>query len=157
MTSIRLQCQAVLPFTPEEIAAQILDMSRWPEFQGYGPLPGIRSAKFDVLTEEIVGTRIQVENTDGSTHVEEIEKWLPGDRLEMRMCEFSLPLSRLATSILEVWEFSRTDNGCTVVRSLEMFAVSPLTAPILWLLSFLLKKAIARHLKQMADGAENKS
>ena len=51
---------------------QILDLSKWPEFNGYGPLPGIREADFETKTDEIVGTKIRVTNRDGSTHVEEI-------------------------------------------------------------------------------------
>lgn len=41
MKPITFFCQATLPLTPEEIASQILDLSKWPEFNGYGPLPGM--------------------------------------------------------------------------------------------------------------------
>jgi hypothetical protein len=47
MKPITFTCEATLPQKPEEIASQILDLSRWPEFNGYGPLPGIREAEFE--------------------------------------------------------------------------------------------------------------
>ena len=96
----------------------------------------------------IVGSRIRVINTDGSTHVEEIVQWQP-ERIEMHMKEFSTPLSRLASGIEETWDFKRIDNTTRVTRSFKLHAKSALTRPVLWLISILLKKAIARHLRQM--------
>lgn len=146
---IRFTCEATLTQTPEEIASQILDLSKWPEFNGYGPLPGIKQAEFETKTAEIVGTRIRVTNRDGSTHVEEIVEWKPTRRLRLHMHKFSPPLSRLATSFDETWEFEQESDRTHVVRSFEMHPKSALTRPLLWLISFLLKRAIARHLEQM--------
>lgn len=39
MKPIMFFYQATLPQKPEEIARQILDLSRLPEFNGYRPLP----------------------------------------------------------------------------------------------------------------------
>ena len=39
MRPITFRCNATLPLAPEVIAGQILDLARWPEFGGYGPLP----------------------------------------------------------------------------------------------------------------------
>ena len=72
MKPITFSCHESLPFAPEEIAKQILDLTKWSDFHGYGPLPGIKVAEFEVRTEGIVGTRIRVTNVDGSSHVEEI-------------------------------------------------------------------------------------
>ncbi|WP_437191334.1 hypothetical protein [Planctomicrobium sp. SH527] len=77
MKPITFTCQATLPQLPEEIARQILDLSKWPEFDGYSPLPGIKVAEFKAKTAEVVGTRIRVTNRDGSTHVEEVVEWEP--------------------------------------------------------------------------------
>ena len=153
MTSrpITFSCETTLPQRPEEIASQILDLSRWPEFNGYGPLPGIKRAEFETRTDEVVGTRIRVTNRDGSTHVEEIVEWEPTRRLRLHMHEFSPPVSRLATSFDETWDFEREGDRTDVVRSFEMHPKSALTRPLLWLISFLLKRAIARHLEQMAQ------
>jgi len=154
MTSrpIRFSCEATLPQKPEEIASQILDLSKWPEFNGYGPLPGIKQAEFEASIDDIVGTRIRVTNRDGSTHVEEIVEWEPTRRLRLHMHEFSPPVSRLATAFDETWDFERDGDQTKVIRSFEMHPKSLVTKPLLWSISFLLKRAIARHLEQMAQG-----
>lgn len=149
MTPVSFSCDTTLPLPPDEIAEQILDNTNWPDFQGYGPLPGIKSAEFEVRTPDTVGTRIRVQNTDGSSHVEEIVEWEPQRRLRLRMAEFSAPLSWLASGIDETWEFERLGDTTNVVRSFQLHASSTLTRPFLWLISKLLKKAIDRHLSQM--------
>ena len=110
MKPIRFTCEATLPQKPEEIASQIPDLNRWPEFNGYGPLPGIRVAEFETKTAEVVGTRIRVTNRDGSTHIEEIVEFEPTRRLRLHMHEFSPPMSRLAAAIDETWEFERSGD-----------------------------------------------
>ncbi|MEW4488625.1 SRPBCC family protein [Thalassoglobus sp. JC818] len=147
---IRFACEITLPEQPEEIASKILDLSKWPEFNGYGPLPGIKAAEFEIETPEIIGTRIRVTNQDGSTQVEEIVNWEPTRQVRLHMSEFSRPLSGLATSFDELWEFERNGDKTHIVRTFQMFPKSNLTKPVLWMISFLLKRAIARHLKQMA-------
>ena len=128
----------------------ILDLSKWPEFQGYGPLPGIKSAEFEVRTPDVVGTRIRVGNTDGSSHVEEITDWQPNRQLTLQLREFSPPLSRLATHMDETWEFERMGNQTQVVRSFEIHAKSAVTRPAIWLISLMLRRAVARHLQQLS-------
>ena len=149
MKPIVFACKETLALAPEAIVRQILDLTKWPDFHGYWPIPGIKTAEFEVRTPNIVGSRIRVTNLDGSTHVEEIVEWQPDRRLQLRMGDFSAPLSRLATAFVETWEFQREDNGLKVTRSFEMNAKSILTKPILWFISFFLKRAIARHLIEL--------
>jgi hypothetical protein len=66
--------------------------TKWPDFNGYGPIPGIKVAEFEVQTPGIVGTRIRVTNRDGSSHVEEIVEWEPDDQLRLEIKELSAPL-----------------------------------------------------------------
>ncbi len=153
MNPVCFSCETTLPLRPNEIAEQVLDITNWPDFEGYGPLPGIKSAEFEVRTPEIVGSRIRVENTDGSSHVEEIVEWEPERSLRLNMAEFSAPLSRLATDIGETWEFERAGDTTNVVRSFQLHARSALTRPFLWLISKLLKRAIDRQLRQMNEHA----
>jgi hypothetical protein len=153
MKPITFTCTETLPLTPEEIAGQILDIANWPGFTGYGVLPGIKSAEFEARTPGVVGTRIKVTNTDGSSHVEEIVEWESERRLRFEMKGFSPPLSRLATGFVETWEFERLGDGTRVARSFKLHPKSSLARPVLWLISFLLKRAIARHLRQMREGA----
>jgi hypothetical protein len=146
---ITFACEETLGMLPEQIAQQILDTSRWSSFQGYAVLPGIKAAEFEIRTPEIVGSRVRVTNTDGSSHVEEIVEWEPDRRVRLHMREFSPPLSHLATGFEETWEFSPIGRETRVVRSFRLHATSRVTRPLLWLISILLKKAIARHLRQM--------
>jgi hypothetical protein len=123
VTPITFTCKATLALAPEDIAWQILDLAKWPDFHGYGPIPGIKAAAFDLQTPGVVGTRIRVTNLDGSRHVEEIIEWQPEHRLRLEMKEFVPPLSRLATRFEETWQFGlkveRTSPGhsrCTPSR-----------------------------------------
>jgi hypothetical protein len=151
MTPIRFACTATLPLRPADIVGQILDLDRWTEFTGYGVLPGIRAAEYEVRTPGVVGSRIKVTNTDGSQHFEEIVEWLPDRRVRLRMTGFSPPLCRIATEFVESWEFRPADGGTAVTRSFEMVPKFALARYVLWLISLLLRKAIARHLREMGD------
>ena len=151
MRPITFRCNAALPLAPEAVAVQILDLARWPEFVGYGPLPGIRSAEFEARSPDVVGTRIRVTNRDDSSHVEEVVEWQPARQVRLRMSDFSPPLSRLATAFVETWEFERNGDETSVTRSFELHAKSRATRPVLWLISLLLRRAVARHLRQMSN------
>jgi hypothetical protein len=149
MKPITFFCEATLSHSPAEICEQILEVANWPGFTGYGPLPGIQSAEYDVRTAEIVGSRIRVTNLDGSTHVEEIVEWEPARRLRLVMQEFSPPVSRLATKFDEVWEFQPVAGGTLVRRSFELYPKSWLARIPLRMIAIFLKRAVARHLRQM--------
>lgn len=151
MKPITFSCEATFLQQPEQIANQILDLSKWPDFKGYGPLPGIKQAQFEVKTDEIIGTRIRVVNQDGSTHIEEIVEWEPTRHLCLHLKEFSPPLSRLATRFEERWEFQLKGAGTRAVRSFTLHPKSILAKPILRLISIPLKKGIMRHLKEIAS------
>ena len=151
MKPITFSCHEMLSLAPEVIAEQILDVARWSEFRGYGPMPGIKAAEFETRTPNVVGSRIRVTNLDGSTHVEEIVEWQPDRRLRLQMGDFSKPLSRLSTGFVETWDFERDGDRTHVVRSFEMHPKSVLTMPLLWLISLLLRRAIARHLDQIQN------
>jgi hypothetical protein len=149
MKPITFTCRETLALAPADIAGQILDVAMWPEFTGYGPLPGVRSAEFEARTPEVVGTRINVTNTDGSTHVEEIVGWHPDARLELHMAGFSPPLSRLATRFEEEWAFVRAGDVTQVARTFRLYPKSVLARPVVWLISLLLRRAVAPHLRKM--------
>ena len=149
MKPITFSCSDIIDISSDEIAQQILNLANWSDFKGFGVLPGIKMAEFEVRTPEIVGSRIKVIDTNGSSHAEEIVEWQTDRRLRVHMKEFSPPLSRLATDFEETWDFEPSDSGTKVIRSFKLYAKSALTRPLLWLISILLKKAIARHLEQM--------
>jgi hypothetical protein len=118
-------------------------------------LPGIKVAQFEVTAPDVVGSRIRVTNTDGSSHVEEIVEWHPDSRLGLHLKEFSAPLARLANWFEETWDFERSGNATKVTRSFKLHAKSALTRPLLMVIPILLKKAITRHLRQMRFAASS--
>ena len=149
MNPLTFSCEATLSLAPENIAQQILDLTKWPDFHGYGPIPGIKAAEFDLKTPGIVGTRFRVTDSYGSSHIEEIVEWQPACRLSLHMKEFSPPMSWLATKFEEAWDFKRTENGTQVTRSFRLYPKSFVSRPLLRVISFFLRKAIARHLREM--------
>src|SRR3954469_10887177 len=100
MKPITFSCTDTLALAPADIAGRILDLSNWTDFTGYAVLPGIKAAEFEARPPGVVGSRIRVTNTDGSSHVEEIIIWEPDHHLQLDMKDFSPPLSRLATAFI---------------------------------------------------------
>ena len=151
MSPIKFTCEDILDLDPEEIARMILDVTRWSDFDGFGPVPGIKSAEFEFFEPGIVGSRIRVTNRDMSSHCEEIVEWQPNQRVRLQMMDFSAPLSHLATRFEETWEFRRAGNRTVVARSFRLYAKSGLARIPLWLISIFLKRAVARHLREMKN------
>lgn len=154
MKPVTFTCHERFQSPAAAIAALMLDVKNWSSFRGYGVLPGIRSAEFETASPEVVGSRILVENTDGSRHVETITEWQPERRVCLRMSEFSPPLSRLADRIEETWDFAVVGDGTQVSRTLAMYPRSVVAKPIVWGLSRLLRRAIALHLRQMREAEQ---
>lgn len=68
----------------------------------------------------------------------------------MKFQEFTPPLSRLASHFTEEWSLQPTTGGTDVTRRFQLVATSSLTRPFLWLISLLFRRAIDRHLDEMA-------
>jgi hypothetical protein len=143
-------CTRTSRLTGEEIGAQILRLENWPDFQGYGPLPGIAEAQFEIRTPDVVGTRIRVRNRDGSTHIEEIVEWQPAERITLEMKEFSWQMKLFSDRFVERWEFERSNGETAIRRSIELQHRSVFGWLVLAAISGLLKNAVDRHLAQIA-------
>lgn len=150
-------CKAIIPKTASEICAEIANVARWPEFKGYGLLPGIASAAYEQRTPTMIASRIRVRNTDGSGHVEEICAWEPGRKVVMKLHDFTPPLDRLATHFIEEWHFEAKNGATHVTRKFQLFPQHPAARPFLWLISLAFRRAIARHLAEMAREKGDKS
>lgn len=151
MRPLLIQTAFVTRVDPHEIAEAILDLSRWPEFEGWGPIPGIRSAEFEHWEDRVVGSRIRVMNRDGSAHVEQITVWDPPRRLELTLSSFPAPLRWLATRFVEGWSFQPAGDEWSVSRWMR---IEPRHAPARWLLrpiAFMLRRAMIRHVAPLAD------
>ena len=134
---------------PAQICQQIARVESWREFSGYGPLPGIASAQYEHRTDDMKGSRIRVQNSDGSGHVEEITEWNPDERVVLQLKEFSPPLNSLADRFVEEWEFTPAPAGTQVQRTFSLYPLNAVTRVPLWVISLLLRRAIARHLNEM--------
>ncbi len=162
MQPIRFECTKIIPQTAIEIAANIANLLRWSEFTGYGLLPGIANAEYVARTDDLVGSRVRVCNTDGSQHMEEFCEWNPGvnpgQKIVIKLYNFSPPLNHLATHFIEEWQFVAKEEGQTkptlVRRSFQLFPKQLIMRPLLWFIALLFKRAIARHLAEMATQAE---
>lgn len=136
--------ESTLPAPPERVFAYIVDLSKWPLFTGYGPLPGIAEASVEGGTVGL-GSRIRVRNTDGSVHHEVVEVFEPGRRYVIRM-ELAPPVSYVMASIHETVALEPEGDGTRMRRTFVVTPRSWLTAPIAWLFGgVLLPRAVERH------------
>jgi hypothetical protein len=136
--------------TPAEICTQLLDLERWPEFQGYSILPGIQSAHFEVKTPNMLGSRIAVQNTDGSAHIEEIITWDVDRQVALKFQNFSAPLNNLASHFIETWTFTPTDRGTDIIRAMSMYPKNILGWLMLLPISQMMKKAFEKQAQTMS-------
>jgi hypothetical protein len=146
----RTVCEREVRLPAEVFFEKILDVERWPSFRGWGPIPGIRSARFRRRTPEGVGSEIEVVNADGSSHVEEVVEWRPPRSLVMRMAGFSPPLAGLASHFVETWSLAPSAGGTRVTRSFELHSNGWRGRLVLPLVAWLLGRASARHLREMS-------
>ena len=134
---------------PAQICETILDLANWPSFEGSGPVPGIREARYLARPAGLVGTRIGVINADGSSHVEEIVQATQGRSRSLRIGEFSAPASWLFSHFLEHWRFRSEGDATEVERTMELFPRHPLTRPLALVISRYLQRALEQQLRTL--------
>lgn len=148
MPPITISLVAQVRSTPQAMCAAFLDLNRWPEFKGYALLPGIRAAHFQTRTPNLVGSRIQVHNTDGSSHLEEIIAWDEATGLAVKFHSFSPPVQHLATHFIETWALRRVGDQTEATRTLTMYPKNWLGWLVLLPMSQLMRQAFARQLAE---------
>ena len=152
MKPIEIKIVGLIRKPSPEICQEILDTERWSEFKGYSILPGIKSAQFEVKTPQIIGSRIKVQNNDGSSHIEEIIEWDVSNRIALRFQEFDSPLRNLATHFIETWEFRKSSDGTEASRIMTMYPKGVLGWLMLIPISRLMKKAFEENFRQTNNG-----
>ena len=150
MKPIEIVEYASVQKSSEEICSILLDTSRWTEFTGYSFIPGIQSANFEIKNPGIKGSRIRVQNKDGSSHIEEITEWDVKNKVSFRFQEFNSPLKKFASHFIETWNFSSSGSGTEIKRTMTLYPKSFAGRLILLPVSRLLKKAIGENLKQLS-------
>jgi hypothetical protein len=91
-----------------------------------------------------LGSRVRVSNGDGSVHHEVLDGFEPGRRLVLRM-ELAGPPAFLLASIREEVTLAPTARGTAIERRFELRPRSVLTAPMAWVLSACLARAVRAH------------
>ncbi len=155
-SAIQISCSIKSSLPAESIRKIFLAVENWSDFKGFGVVPGIHKAKYIIQTDGVVGSRIQVTNVDGSSHLEEIVDWRETSPdsffMTIKIQDFKGPLRRISTGILETWAITvgPSGQGTTVVRS---FWINPLGLVASILLRFLigpmLRIAIKKHLREI--------
>ena len=151
MNPIEFHCSQLMKRSANDICMQIVDTANWSYFKGAGMLPGIAHAEYERRTDDMIGSRIRVQNTDGSQHVEEIYRWTLGQDVAMRFENFTPPLRRLATHFTEEWRFASVKEGTHVTRTFKLYPKNVIGWLMLQLISYPFKQAIAKHMQEMAQ------
>jgi hypothetical protein len=148
MQPIEIKIHGFIPKTSIEICTLFQETERWSEFKGYSILPGVKSAAFISRTPQMLGSRIQVHNTDGTSHTEEIIEWDVQRRVVLRMQDFGAPLKHLATHFIETWEFSPVPGGTDATRAMRFYPTGLPGWLALLPISRLMKKAFEANLRE---------
>lgn len=150
MKPIQIEIHGVTSRSSEEICNTLLDTERWSDFGGYSILPGIKHAHFEIRTPEVVGSKINVQNTDGSAHVEEIVEWDPAKKVVLKFQAFTPPLKNIASHFIETWEFERVNDETHMKRNMSMYPYNLFGWLILLPISSLMKKAFEQNARQFS-------
>lgn len=143
----RFSVNAQVELSPAEVMDQILEVSRWSDFPGYGFIPGIDKAQFQVWCDEIVDSRILVENTDGSRHVEEVVDYVSEQRICFEMKEFDSVVAHLVDHIEETWTLEADSKKTSLTRTFALHSAHWVARPLVWVVSQMLKRAVLRHME----------
>ena len=130
-----------------------MNLENWVSFKGYGIIPGIQSAHFINKNEKILGSVIQVKNLDGSTHKEEIIGYQKDKYLQIKMHDFSFPLSRFSESFFEEWDFENKGKYFFVTRKFTLNEKGFFSGIFLKLIGIFLKKEVERHILPLKMGS----
>lgn len=149
MKPIEIQVLGLVAKSPQDICAEFLKLERWSDFTGYSILPGIQSARFETQVPGWVGSRIRVQNTDGTSHVEEIIEWDLERRIALKFQDFTPPLRNLASHFIESWEFRTSPAGTEITRKMALYPKNRLGWLMLLPISRLMKKAFEQNANQV--------
>jgi hypothetical protein len=137
--------------SPEETFDFICDLTKWPLFRGWGPIPGIAEASLPAGETLALGARVRVRNTDGSVHHEVVVAFDRGKRFAVRM-ELGRPASYLMRHIEETVDLEAVPGGTHVRRRFTTVPRSFLTSPLVRLVGgVFLRKAVVAQDAAMAN------
>lgn len=128
-------------------------------FTGYGPIPGIREARYETDGPAGLGSRRRVLKTDGSAHIEEIIVFERPRRHVSRITGITPPLSWLVGEGEDDWVFSEASGfpGCTEISRTFRFELRSLLAyPVgVVLMGVFLGRAVHRDFANLKKALEH--
>lgn len=133
---------------PVAVFDAVADLTQWPSFRGWGPLPGIVRAELVDGDVVATGARIRVTNTDGSVHHEVFEIFEHGRALRIRM-ELGPPACHVLRGIVE----TLTWDGVGLTRRFELTPRSAWMFLPACAVTWMMGRAVARHHRTMLTGA----
>lgn len=116
--------------SPEEVFDFTNAAENLTSFSGYGPIPGIREARYRGGMPPQLGAIREVIKTDGTVHVEEITRFERPVRHISRITGLSPPFSWLVRSGEDDWMFHREGGITRVTRTFSFELTSPLIYPV---------------------------
>lgn len=122
------------------------DAASMTSFVGYGPIPGIREARYLTAGPPALGSKRTVLKTDGTSHLEEITVFERPARHVTRITGLSGLFRVIVRGLQDVWEFRESAAGTLIVRSFVVDARAP-ALPLALVLVPLLRKAVQRDLR----------
>lgn len=149
---MRITCRAeqTMPCAPDAVFALMVDPDRFPSmFEGYGPIPAIRSVTLD--TPLAVGATRRIHNTDGTTLTEQVTVLDRPVRHAYTLGGFRPPFSWLVTRGESDWTLSAQASGTHVRWIYDFTLTSALVYPLAAVvLKFFMGRAMQRCLDNMA-------
>jgi hypothetical protein len=142
---IRFTVEVTYYHEPRYIFESFIKIEKWSDFKGFGIIPGIKNANYIVKSDSFIGSLIQVENLDGSSHKEEILAFEKDTYLKIKMFDFSKPLSYFSTHFIEEWALKKMEYGYKFERSMTLYSKGFFSDLILKLISKSLRSAIQKH------------
>lgn len=136
--------------TPEFLFDFTNDAANFSSFVGFGPIPGIRNARYETTGEAAVGSRRRVVKSDGTEHVEKIVELQRPVRHVSRITELSPPFSWLVRYGEDDWRFRPSHAGTLVQRTFTFELTTPLAAIAAYpLLRLFMRSAIHRDFQNI--------
>ena len=137
--------------SPESFCDEIFDVSKWSDFKGYGPIPGIRSVERKNYSESRIGTRFEIINTDDSNHVETVTDYQHGKLITLYYDGFSKPLDGLASHFTETFQFEKHGSTTHVKRTFQLFPKNFIGKIMLSITTIFLKRAVKKHFEKLVE------
>jgi hypothetical protein len=123
----------------------LADIGNLPLFTGFGPIPGIESARWIRDDACRPGAVREVRNTDGSIHREEVLAASRPERLEDRIFAFDSPFRFIVRQGYDRFDLVPVGNRTELRRTFVFELTSPVWWPLASVIRLLFRSAVRRH------------